>query len=40
MMTEVKEDNDMFRPLNEEHAAELMQNLTKREDKAMEEGKN
>ena len=37
---DIKEDNDMFRPLNEEHAAELMRFLTEREDLAVDEGKN
>lgn len=37
---DINEDNDMFRPLNEEHAAELMRFLTEREDTAIEELKN
>ena len=37
---DIDNDNDMFRPLNDEHAAELMRFLTERENAAVEEGKN
>ena len=36
----ITDDNDMIRPLNDEHAAKLMSFLTERENKAMEEGVN
>ena len=40
MSDEIKPDNDMIRPLNEDHAKELMSFLTAREDLAVKEGIN
>jgi hypothetical protein len=37
---QVKDDNELIRPVSEEHAAELMAEMTRREQQATDEGKN
>lgn len=40
MVDQIKDDNMMIRPLSEEHARQLIREMTERENQAIEEGKN